>query len=360
MKAVIPCAKKEDALFPLIETKPTGMMPVMGKPLVRRLVEDLREAGVEEVFLVTNYREEMFEEEFEDDEDVETVAQEELNGVENAVDECSFIEEDFVVVNGDVAVSGEDLEMLVQTHEENSSEVTVLGTEDGSAKFGYLEEERGELESIVESSEDSEKVNTGIYVFSPKIFDFLKDSEELFEAASSLAEEGLGEVVELERYWADIGSPRDLWRADRLVREHEIQETDIDEDAEIHESAAVTGKAVVEEGAELKPGTVLEGEVYIGEGCVIGPNTVVKDSTVCDGSQVRASEVCNSLLFERNIVDSSTVLEDTVMGEGSDVKSNTTIRESFIGPESYVEMNNSIYGVKFVPDARTDLAEISK
>jgi len=50
----------------------------------------------------------MFEKEFEDYEDVNTVTQEELNGTGDAVEQCDFIEEDFLVVNGDVIVSEKD------------------------------------------------------------------------------------------------------------------------------------------------------------------------------------------------------------------------------------------------------------
>ncbi len=364
MKAVIPCSKKEDELYPLIETKPVGMMPVKGKPLVRHLVENLREAGIEEVLLVTNYREEMFEEEFGGEEDVETVTQKEINGVGGAVEECrEIVEEDFVVVNGDVAVSANDLQKVVQRHQKHRLDITVLGAEDNTTRYGVLQQEGDRLEEINENAEDYEKVNTGVYAFSPEIFSILEELEgdkDLVEATSKLLADGGGNVVELEDYWIDVNSPRDLWNADQILREHGIEETEIHEGAEVHESADITGKAIVEEGAQVKPGTVLEGKVYIGRECVVGPNTVVRDSTVGHRSQVRASEIDSSLLFERNIIDSSTVLEDTVMGEETDVKSNTTIRESFIGPGSYVEMNNSIYGVKFVPDARTDLGEISK
>lgn len=362
MKAVIPCTKKENALYPFIETKPTGMMPVIGKPLIRNLVGNLRDAGVEEIFLVTNYREGVFEEEFEDDEDIETLTQKEIDSVAGAVEECSSIEDDFLVVTGETAVSSTDLERLIQTHQNQNSEVTVLGADDATSKFGVLKQEGSDLKDMESDFEEAEMVNTGIYAFSPDIFAVFEETgeEELVSAVSQLLEEENGKVVDLEDYWVNIGSPRDLWQADRIIRENEIQETEIHENAEVHKSTDITGKAIIEEGARIKPGTVIEGTVYIGKNCTVGPNTLISDSTVCYESQVRASEISSSLLFERNIIDSSTVLEDAVMGEETDVKSNTTVRESFIGPGSYIEMNNSIYGVKFVPDARTDLGEISK
>jgi len=93
---------------------------------------------------------------------------------------------------------------------------------------------------------------------------------------------------------------------------------------------------------------------------MIGPNTTLRDSTIGSDSQVRSADIDSSVILEKNIVDSFTSIENCVIAEESDTKSNTVIRESFVGPRSFIEMDNSIYGVKFVPDARTDLGEISK
>jgi NDP-sugar pyrophosphorylase family protein len=367
MKAVIPCALKEDSLFPFIESKPTGLIPVAGKPIVRHLISDLEEVGVDEVYLVTSYKEEMFEEEFESDTKVNIVTQEELNGTGGAVEKCGFIDEDFLVVNGDVIVSSEDLQALVDKHENTEDPATILATdEDSPEKFGVLSITNDRVVELEEKPDTPENtlINTGIYVFTPEIFSTLEEIEDgrkdLTDAVQRLIsrEEARFELV--EDYWVDIGSLKKLWKADKVKREFLINETEIDEDAEVHESVEITDKAVVERGAEIKAGTVIEGKTIIGENSRIGPNTTIKDSTIGANSQIRAADIESSVLFEQNIVDSFTSVENCVIAEESDIKSNTVIRESFIGPRSFVEMNNSIYGVKFVPDARTDLGEISK
>lgn len=367
MKAVIPCAMKEDSLFPFIESKPTGLMPVAGKPIVKHLVSDLEDVGVDEIYLVTNYKEEMFEEEFTEHEHVETVTQEELNGTGGAVELCDFIDEDFLVVNGDVIVSQRDLQALVDKHKNADDPATILATdEDSPEKFGVLSITNDRVVELEEKPEDPENtlINTGIYVFTPEIFSVLEEIEgeqkDLTDAVQKLIEEKDARFELIEDYWVDIGSLKKLWKADEIKREYDISKTSIDEEAEVHESVEITGKAVIERGAEVKPGTVIEGKTIIGEDSIIGPNTTVRDSTVGANSQVRSADIDSSVLFEKNIVDSFTSIENCVIAEESDTKSNTVIRESFIGPRSFVEMNNSIYGVKFVPDARTDLSEISK
>lgn len=360
MKAVIPCAMKKENMFPFSESKPTGLMPVMDRSLVEHLVHDLLDIGVEEVYLVTNHLEEQFEERFDEVENVEVVHQEELDGTAGAVETCDFIEEDFFVVNGDVIVSRDDLEALNQKHDGNS--VTMLATgQDRPEKFGVLSITNDRVEAIVEKPEepDNALVNTGIYVFSPEIFDIIEDldgEKSLTDAVTRMVDRNGARFELIEDYWMDIDSPRTLWKADRVKREY--METRMD--GEIAESAVVNGTAVIEEGAQVKPGTVLEGEVYIGRGAVVGPNTTVKDSTVSRGCEVRSCSIEDSLLFEDGIVDPFTAVERSVLGEEIDFKSCSAIRESFIGARSFVATNNSIRGVKFVPDARTDLGEISK
>lgn len=367
MKAVIPCALKEDSLFPLIESKPTGLMPVAGKPIVEHLVNDLEEIGVEEIFLVTNYRQEMFEEQFDSNDKVSTINQEELNGTGGAVEKCDFIEEDFIVVNGDVIVSKEDLSSLVKKHENSNDPATILATdEDSPEKFGVLSITNDRVVNLEEKPEDPENtlINTGIYVFKPEIFKILEEikgeRKDLTEAVQQLIEKDEARFELVEDYWVDIGSLKKLWKADEVKREFQIEKTEIHEEAKVHESAEITGKAIVQKGAEIRAGAVIEGKSIIGENSLIGANTLVRDSTIGQNSQIRSADIDSTVLFEKNIVDSFTSLENCIIAEESDIKSNTVIRESFIGPRSFIEMNNSIYGVKFVPDARTDLSEISK
>lgn len=367
MKAVIPCALKEDSLFPFIESKPTGLMPVAGRPIVKHLISDLKQVGVEEIYLVTNYREEMFKEEFETNKDVNIVSQEELNGTGGAVEQCDFIDEDFLVVNGDVIISPEDLQALVDKHENTVDPATILATdEDSPEKFGVLSITNDRVVELEEKPEDPENtlINTGIYVFTPEIFSTLteieEDQKDLTEAVQRLIDQKEARFELVEDYWLDIGSLKKIWKADKIKRDFDIGETEIDEDATVHESVEITGQAVIEAGAEIKAGTVIEGKTLVGENSIIGPNTTLRDSTIGRNSQVRSADIDSSVLFEKNIVDSFTYIENSVIAEESNIKSNTVIRESFIGSRSFVEMNNSIYGVKFVPDARTDLSEISK
>ena len=361
MKAVIPAAKKKESLFPFSDSKPTALMPVKGEALISQTIEKLKIQGVTEVYVIVNYREEMFREFFDDREDVNIVLQEDLSGTAEALKNVDFIEEDFIVVNSDVVISENDIGRLIDSHQ---GDISMLATDERKAeKFGVLSIQNDEIVSIEEKPEDpgNSLVNSGIYILKPQIFELLESSDK-----SSLTKvineniEGLDTRFKIiEDYWIDIGSPKKLWEADRVLRENEL-EPEISEEAEISDQASVGEKARIEDNVKVEEGAVIKGDSVICEDTVIGPNTVVEGSTVGLNSQLENCHIQESLLFEENIIDSFVDLENAVFGEECDVKSGSVVKESFIGPRSYLDMNNSIRGVKFVPDARTDLSEISK
>jgi NDP-sugar pyrophosphorylase family protein len=366
MKAIIPCAKKKENMFPFSETKPTPLMPVAGEPVIKHNIAALKQNGVDEIYIVTNHKEEMFEEKFGERTDINLVHQEELDGTASAIETCSFIEENFIVVNGDVIISENDVSRLIQKFKKQEA-TTILSTyENRPEKFGVLSIENDEVKEIQEKPEDPENplINTGIYAFQPSIFESINSLDQkqksLTEAVQKTVDQEKAYFVIAEDYWIDIGSGEKLWEADRIKREAKIKQTEIHEDAEVSENAEITGKTKIKKGARIEPHAVIKGKCIIGRDCIIESGTVIKDSTIMHETQLDQSSVEKSLLFEETILDPQTAVENCVIGEESDIKPGTVIRESLIGARSFVEANNTILGTKFVPDARTDIGEISK
>lgn len=361
MKAVILAAAKKEALFPFSETKPTSMLPLNSEPLLARLVSQAREAGAEKVYIVANHLEGQIQEYFSDDERVEIIHQEKTLGTGAALALCKDIENDLLVLNGDVVVSSRDLKGLVDKHEGSSSDCTVLGTHDSvPEKFGVLSIRDDNVTALEEKPEDAETslVNTGIYCFTPRVF------EELDRTGSSSLTDAVREMLRstkvhvAEDYWIDIGERRRLLQASRVCREE--VEGEIHETADVSPEAALEGKVEVREDAVVEAGAYIRGPAIIGRETVIGPNCAVRKSVIGNFTQLDSCSVFNSLIFEDVIVDPSTHVEDSVIGEGSDLKSCSGIRKCFLGADSFIDCNNAMRGVKTVPDARTDLGEISK
>jgi len=341
-------------------------MPVMGKPVIEHSIDALKQKGIEEFYLVTNHLEDKIEQHFSNEDSVELVHQEEIDGTASALETCSFIDDDIVVINGDVIISENDIHNLLKKFR-NAGETSILAIdEDSPEKFGVLSIQNDEVSDIEEKPEKPENplINTGVYAFKNSIFKHLDrlDQEEtsLTDAVRFEIEENGARFELVQEYWVDIGSGEKLWKADQIKRENEIKSQELSENADISDEASIEGEAIIQEGVEVKPGTVIEGKTFIGKNSIIGPNTTVRDSTITRGSQLDQCSVEESLVFEDNILDAYTAVENSVLGEEVDVKPGTVIRESLIGARSFIEINNSIRGTKFVPDARTDLSEISK
>lgn len=365
MKAVILCAKKKETLFPFSETKPTALTPIMGRPLVWHIIENLENNGINEIYLVTNYKEQMFKEEFEEYTNVNIVHQKDPEGTADAVKTCDFIEEDFVIVNGDIIVSSEDIKNLIDKHEAGNQQMTILATDENKPeKFGVLSIKDDKITSVKEKPEDPNNtlVNTGIYATSPEIFRKADENptDSLADIVAQFADAESAKLELIKNHWIDIGSAEKLWKANQTKLKYLVEEKDISRQAKVSNNCFIEGNVVIRPGAEIKPGTTIEGTCYIGENAVIGPNTVLRDSIVNNNSEVRNTTLEKSVIFERCFIDPYVFIENSIIGEESSIKSGTVIKECFIGGRSYIEMNNSVRGTKFVPDARTDLGEITK
>ncbi len=70
MKAVILVAGKAERLRPLTSTKPKQLIPIGGRPQLEWLLKCVVEAGISDILLVTNYREEMIKARFGDGADL--------------------------------------------------------------------------------------------------------------------------------------------------------------------------------------------------------------------------------------------------------------------------------------------------
>jgi len=359
MKAIVPCAKQKENLFPFIDSRPTGLMPLAGRNIVRRLVSQLRDAGVEEVILVSNYMIGEYREVFGSRDDVRVVEQEETSGVGDAV-LVPEVDDNFLVVNGDVYISEGNIDRLADRL--RAGEQAVLGAPSSHAeKFGVLSIHDDTVTAVNEKPENPENnlVNTGIYALQNSFLRRLEDEEgNLVEALRRTAKEEDLRIELVEGTWRDIGSPEKLMDAGTQARRN--LEPKVSDQADIHRTAHVSPDARVEAGAEIRPGAAVLGHSYVGEESVVGANSVVKDSSVHTGSQVIDADVRESAVWEDVVVDPNTSVQRSILAEESVVRSGTSIRQSFIGPRSHVDVNNSIRGVKFVPDARTDLSEISK
>lgn len=225
MKAVILAGGAGTRLKDISMGLPKPMMPLLGKPLLERIVALLRACGFDELCMTLCCRPEVIREHFGDGSafgvSIEYRVEREPLGTAGSVKSClDFTRgEDFLVIAGDCACDfalGEAMARhdggvsIVLAHDDEPLRYGLVVTRPDGRVAGFLE--KPAWERVV-----TDTVSTGIYVLSPEAmepvpdgvpFDFARD---LFPR---LLESGVPmRGLALDGYWCDIGTPRSYYRA---------------------------------------------------------------------------------------------------------------------------------------------------
>jgi NDP-sugar pyrophosphorylase family protein len=195
------------------------MLPVGDRPLLERIIEQLRDAGIEHVNLTTHYRAEEIARHFGDGGDlgvrIEYVSEEKPLGTAGAL---GMIESDapILVMNGDI-LTRVDFKAMHQFHEEHGANMTVaVRPYEARVPYGLVELAGSRITSIAEKPLARGFVNAGIYLINPDVCRLVSPGEPL--DMPQLIERLLtaGHVVvgfPLREYWLDIGRLADYEQA---------------------------------------------------------------------------------------------------------------------------------------------------
>ena len=119
MLAVVLGAGEGTRMRPLTYNRPKVMLPVLGTPILERIVSSCVEAGILRVIIVTGYHEEAIRSHFDKAElgaQIEYVRQEKQCGTADAINQVrDLVDERFLALNGDSLVSPPTLKLIAQT-----------------------------------------------------------------------------------------------------------------------------------------------------------------------------------------------------------------------------------------------------
>ncbi|MBM79140.1 MAG: alcohol dehydrogenase [Planctomycetaceae bacterium] len=214
-------------LKPLTDNLPKPMLPIKGKPLLERIIEQLSRQGISNIFISTFYKSEKIINYFNDGKDfgvsINYLHEDRLTGTAGALLLLPPINTPILVLNGDVCTTV-NFKQMMEFHNEHQADMTV-GTYQFAyqLEYGVLETKGYEVIGISEKPVLKYSVNTGIYILSPACFEFMPDSfdkSELFHMTDFLElliQQNL-KVVDFPIYesWLDIGSMEDYRAAQEL------------------------------------------------------------------------------------------------------------------------------------------------
>ena len=227
MKAILLAGGQGRRLRSITGNLPKPMVPLVGVPVLDRLLDLLRRNGFTDVCMTLCYRPEVIQEHCGDGSNygvhLKYRIESEPRGTAGGVRACSdfYGRDDFLVISGDAACSF-DLLQLYRQHQSSGAAVTVALFPDAEPlQYGLvLQDREGYVRHFIEKPDwphvVTDLVNTGIYIVSPRAmayvpedtpFDFANDLFPLLLAAN---EPILG--VPMDGYWCDIGTPRAYYR----------------------------------------------------------------------------------------------------------------------------------------------------
>lgn len=227
--AVIMAGGEGKRLQPLTDNLPKPLIEVGGTPMIERQVRDLVCAGVPQIYISVNYLGHMIEDHFGDgarfDTCISYLHEKEKMGTAGALSLLPELPEaPILVMNGDV-LTNPSFKNLYLYHLEQQSIMTIAATEyQIEIPYGVLETDGACVTGISEKPSQRFLCNAGIYVLSPEVLNLMPqkvpcDMPDLVEVMLKTSHPV--SVFPIHEYWADVGNPHDLERAEQDFRQME-------------------------------------------------------------------------------------------------------------------------------------------
>jgi len=321
-------------LRPLTTHTPKQMLPIVGRPMIERVVAQLAAGGVTDAVLALGYRPDAFIEAYPDDTcagvTLHYAVESEPLDTAGAVRFAALdggIEHTFLVVNGDV-LTDLDVAQLWAFHQQTGAEGTIALTPvDDPSRYGVVPiDGDGRVEAFVEKPPPGEAptnwINAGTYVLEPSVLDRIpagaKVSIERQTFPDMVADRSLF-ALHSDAYWVDAGTPATYLQV----------QLDLIDGVRGVAEAAVDRGATVAADADVSHSVVMAG-VEVGSGAV------VRDSVLLPGARV----------------DGGAVVEGSIVGARAVVEGRAEVRRlSVVGQDMTVEAGTVLDGAKIPEDA---------
>jgi dTDP-glucose pyrophosphorylase len=210
-------------LRPLTEQTPKPMLSVGGRPLLERLLDQVREAGFSRVLMAVNYRADVIEEHFGDGSrfgvDIAYLREDRPLGSAGALRLAgSELDRPFVLMNADL-LTNVNLGALMRFHQEEGNAVTVgVRLYMLELPYGVVELEGTRVTALSEKPKPKYYINAGVYAVDPSALALMPESTESFDMTDVislvLAHGGRVGAFAVREYWLDIGHLADYERAE--------------------------------------------------------------------------------------------------------------------------------------------------
>ena len=344
-------------LRPLTHTGPKQLIPVANKPISQHALEDLVEAGINEITIVLgNTYSEKVKEHYGDGSkfhaQITYVHQGEPKGIAHAIGLCEQYMQNkpFVVYLGDNILKGGIKDFAETFKTSNHDAMIILCEVENPQRFGVAKfDEKGKFTALVEKPKQppSNYALTGIYFFKPIIFHMISQLKpswrgelEITEALQLLLDKGYDVGYQIVKgWWKDTGAPEDILEANRLI----LDELKPEIKSKIQNHKSLQGRVSIGENTTIKNGAIIRGPTIIGNNSTIekdvyiGPYTSIGNNTT-----IKRGEIENSIIMDNCHIDIDDRITDSLIGPNSTITSNKNnkpkARRFLIGEQSQITL----------------------
>jgi NDP-sugar pyrophosphorylase family protein len=221
MKSVVLAGGKGTRLAPYTTILPKPLMPIGDMPILEILLRQMKRCCVEEVILTVGYLSEILRAFFQDGErlglKISYSFEDEPLGTAGPLSLIQGLDGTFLVTNGDVLTTL-DFTDLVRAHVQSGA-IATIATHARKVKinFGVIQFDGANyIKGYIEKPTYDFHVSMGIYIFEPRVLEFIPYNQYLDFPDLVLRLIKAGEQVNgyiYDGYWQDLGREDDYKRA---------------------------------------------------------------------------------------------------------------------------------------------------
>lgn len=334
MKGLILSGGKGTRLRPFTYTQAKQLIPIANKPVLVRVIETMRDAGICDIGVVVGDTHAEIERTLGSGStwgvNITYIPQASPDGLAHAVKiSHDFLGNDrFVMYLGDNVIQG-GIASLVEDFTQSSwnSQIVLKEVENPQAYGVAKLRADGSIDQLIEKPQNppSNLALVGIYMFDETIWDAVnaikpsaRGELEITDAIQWLIEAGHRVFPHVHTgWWVDTGKALDMLEANSLVLEG--LKPSLAPDCTI-ENSEVDRRVTVESGARII-NSVVRGPTIIGKNTVIENSYVGPFTSIYHDVTIQNSEIERSIVLENSAVrDIGVRLQDTLIGRNATVQ----------------------------------------
>jgi mannose-1-phosphate guanylyltransferase len=302
VKAVLLVGGMGTRLRPLTYRIPKPLVPVVGRPLIMRVIDSLPKE-VDEIIVPMSYKKEAMEEYLvrnRPKRKITLVDEPEPLGTGGAVKNVEdHLDGEFLVVNGD-SVSSLDVSKFIRFHKSKSAFATIsLWPVEDVTPFGVVDlDDNARIRRFQEKPKKEEAfsnlINAGVYALNHEVLSyigkgFVSMEREVFP---KILEKGMY-GFRFDGYWIDCGIKKSVHEGAELRTPFAIRDEAVVAGATIGPRAYLSERVVVGHKSVVQDSVIFE-DARIGTGCRIHDSVIDAGVTVPDGEEVVSKILSNA------------------------------------------------------------------